>query len=576
MSLRQQIIQDRIDETSKILGITDKDHAFLRLAYSIILGESLHTFDPKDLVEGGQDKQIDVVTIEEVLEEATVYIIQSKNVDSFSSNALIQMRNGLNWLFKRQQSDLQTLSNTRFRDKIHEYRSTQRSVAPSNIRIVVSFVTHGLTSDISEEFKQEAKGIMNEYNNGTFESFEFRAWGCDELVEQINSAEKKDKKIDADITVRYDANNPSLIKFFSPGLKGMVCSASGNEIARIVNADKAGYVFDSNIRKFLGSRGAVNADIRNTCTSSEDSRLFWFLNNGITIVCDSFDPVTDPDNPMVKVKNLQIVNGCQTATTLAQAAREGKLSSDVWVLLRIYEAPSEALVDKIVLTTNNQNRISSRDLRANDRVQIDMQERFGKFGLFYERKTRQFDTTAGIVVVRIAPNEIVAQSYLAVVLKKPSDARRRKYRVWGDLYDKIFAGQGVEPFVISYLLSYRGQQWLQRSGHTASADELLRRIANNGNFHIVRIASFRWRGSDDWSGKGGVFSSQVNVLENNASTLDSIFEDSIQALRAVIAGNSVYASDLDSALKSSTLDADIDKYLYQTRTSEKGSVPNIA
>jgi hypothetical protein len=152
--LRQQIIHDRIEDTARILGITDKDQAFLRLAHSIIVGQSLHAFAQKDLVEGGQDKQIDAVTIEDEPEEATVYIIQSKNTETFSSNALIQMRNGLNWLFKKPQSDLQTLSNKKFRDKIFEYRSTQRSLGPANIRIVVAFVTNGPTAEISDEFKQ--------------------------------------------------------------------------------------------------------------------------------------------------------------------------------------------------------------------------------------------------------------------------------------------------------------------------------------------------------------------------------------------------------------------------------------
>jgi hypothetical protein len=89
---------------------------------------------------------------------------------------------------------------------------------------------------------------------------------------------------------------------------------------------------------------------------------------------------------------MQIVNGCQTATTLAVSQKDGTLASDVRVMVRIYETSDTDLVDKIVLTTNNQNKISSRDLRANDPVQIDMESGFQIYDFYYERKTRQFDT----------------------------------------------------------------------------------------------------------------------------------------------------------------------------------------
>jgi AIPR protein len=567
VSLRQQIVQDRIDETAKVLGLADRDRAFLRLAHLIITAQSIHAFNEADLVDGGQDKQIDAITIEEGDdEEATVYIIQAKNTESFSSNALIQMRNGLHWIFDKTKADLQGLGNAKFRDKVLEYRSVQSGFGPSNIRIVVAFVTNGHTSALSDEFKQEAKTIREEYDNGTFEKFDLLILGSDELVEQINAAEKKNKKINADIKIRYDANSPSLIKYHSQGLKGVVCSAPAREIARIVNADPSGFVFDSNIRRFLGGRGAVNTDIRNTCTSSESSHLFWFLNNGITIACVSFDPVTDPDNPHVKIRNFQIVNGCQTATTLAQAMLDKKLEADVFVLLRVYEAPDNTLVDRIVLTTNNQNKISSRDLRANDRVQVEMQQRFEKFKLHYERKFRQFDKAPGVDASRIAPNELVAQSYLAVVLKKPSDARRRKYKVWSDLYDKIFSAQAIEPYVISFLLYRLAVQWLRSSGNTSSPNDITRRLANNGAFHVARIASFHWRSGDDWSGKGGAFLEQIDTLEKTPQKLVSFFADALKTFTAIVSGNPQYASDIDGAMKSNNLDADIDRHLYLSNT----------
>jgi hypothetical protein len=163
-----------------------------------------------------------------------------------------------------------------------------------------------------------------------------------------------------------------------------------------------------NIRRFLGTRGSVNRDIFSTCSNVESSYEFWFLNNGITIVCDQFDPVTDPDNPHVKLKNLQIVNGCQTALRSPWRSAKAGYPQDVRVITRIYETSDPALVSHIVLTTNNQNQIKSRNLRANDPVQLDMEEGFRNYRFLYERKPRQHDDTT-IDPTRLFTNEAVAQ-----------------------------------------------------------------------------------------------------------------------------------------------------------------------
>jgi hypothetical protein len=561
MNLRQQIIQDRIENTASILNVS-QDIAFLRFVHSLITEQSMHAFDKKELVDGGQDKQIDVITIEQDGEEATVYILQTKNTDSFSSNSLIQMANGLEWIFNKSRSDISALSNELFRDKIFEYRSVQGGIGQSNIHIVAAFVTNGLTSGLSEEFKQEQKTIIDKYDNDTFGSFTLYIWGADELVAKVNSSEKRIRKIDETIKIKYDTNNPSLIRYHAEGLKGLVCTTTAKEIARVVNSDTTGSVFDSNIRRFLGTKGAVNADILKTCSSKDTSYQFWFLNNGITIVCDHFDATTDPDNPHVKVKNLQIVNGCQTATTLAIAEGKGQLVPDTRVLLRIYEAPTSDLVSKIVLTTNNQNRISSRDLRANDPVQVDMERGFSRYGYFYERKPRQYDSVKDIDIARIVPNEIVAQCYLAVVLKKPSDARRRKYKVWGEYYDQIFGGAVVEPYILSVQVHKRAARWIEYSPHVHATDGITRKIANNGVFHIARIASQLWRNSDFSRTNHSLLQQQVTQLEQQPDTLDNYIKRAFEGLIAIIRVDDQYTADLDAALKSTQLDNDIDRAVY--------------
>jgi hypothetical protein len=492
MNLRQQIVQDRIDDTARLLGV-DADMAFLRFAHSVIVGQSIHAFDAADLIEGAQEKQIDVITIEQDNDEADVYILQVKNSEGFPSNGLVLMRNGLEWLFNKPRADIDTLSNKRFRDKILEYRSAQSGLGPSNIRIHVAFVTNGLTSTLrpTDEFLQEEKTIHDMYDNGTFATFSFKAWGADEL----------------------------------------------------------------------GTRGGVNTDILRTCGSTEVSRLFWFLNNGITIVCDDCDPVTDPDNPHVKIKNMQIVNGCQTATSLALAERCGELAGDVRVLVRIYQTSDPDLISKIVLTTNNQNQISSRDLRSNDSVQIDMERRFSTYGYFYERKPRQYDGQTGIIPDRIVANEVVGQSYLAVVLGRPSDARARKYKIWGELYNQVFGGQIVEPYILAAEAYRRAGAWVRQTGYTSDADDVRRKVCNVGLFHLSRAATYLWRRDDNWRNTANL-PGEVMDLQNSPRLLDSHLQEALIRIESIIKATPSFAADLDAALKSSGLDTAIGQDLH--------------
>jgi hypothetical protein len=561
MSLRQQLISDRVAILVSTVGIP-QDQAFERLVHSLVTGQSVHSMDPTDSVDGAQDKQIDLISIEEQENEADLYIISAKFTEGFSSNAIIQMRNGLNWAFTRSREQVFTISNVPFRDKILEIRSLNSTMGPSNVTVRCYFATNGLTSNLSDEYNQEARHILAEYNNGTFADFSFETLGADELVALLNRSERRERTIDSDIPIKYDANAPSFIRYDSQDLKGVICTAAAKDVAKLVNRDAGGALFDSNIRRFLGKNRAVNADILRTATDKNSSHLFWFLNNGITIVCDNCDTVTDP--PKVKIKNLQIVNGCQTAAALAHAAKEGTLRKDTRVLLKIFETDDTTLASRIVLTTNNQNRISTRDLKSNDAVQLDMQRRFERYNLLYEHKINQFSSVTLAPGQKIVSNEDVGQAYLAVALKKPGDARRRKYKVWTENYAEIFSGSNAEPHVLCLLLCQAASVWGKTARSAACVEELRRKLINNGILHIARIAAFLWRGSDSFNQPLTKIQRQIEILQTTPSSLDRFFGKALQELEKLISANPDFKSDVDAALKSALLETAITRSLRAT------------
>jgi len=134
MTLRQQLIQDRVELLAETLEIPN-DQAFERFVHSVITGQSVHSLAPADWVDGGQDKQIDLISLEEDEDEAELYVISVKLTTNFSSNAIILMSNGINWLLKRPKAELATLTNQTFRDKITDVRSQMHSIGWSNVSV---------------------------------------------------------------------------------------------------------------------------------------------------------------------------------------------------------------------------------------------------------------------------------------------------------------------------------------------------------------------------------------------------------------------------------------------------------
>src|SRR5688500_891053 len=102
MSIRLTIIEERVEELSSTRG-DNRDLTFLKFAYSLMKPADFTDLELEDIVDGTDDKQIDVISIEERASglEADVFILQGKNQTSFPTNHLTLMGNGLGWIFEQ-------------------------------------------------------------------------------------------------------------------------------------------------------------------------------------------------------------------------------------------------------------------------------------------------------------------------------------------------------------------------------------------------------------------------------------------------------------------------------------------
>lgn len=375
------------------------------------------------------------------------------------------------------------------------------------------------------------KALRNKYGGVGFGSFIFDQLGAHELIEVLNKGVKSKRKIDLELPILYDINRASVMEFTQGDTKSFVCTVEGAELAKAASTTPRDSIFDLNVRPYYGSKGLVNKEIWDTCTGSESDR-FWFLNNGVTMVCDAFDFTRDPDNPVLKIKNAQIVNGCQTTVTLREAHEKKELNKHVNILLRVYSTDNPSLVEKITLTTNNQNRITDRDLRANDPVQRDIERIMSeKYDHFYERKNKQQKNLKGPARKKIVPSPKAAQAYLAVVRAKPANARGYLGAIWSDFYSEIFKNASVADLLVAYKIYQLCHAEARTANKLTTISITERDCRVYGLFHISRAIGYILL-KDSW-GHGNIAKVETILTQFEEDQLGSdIYE---KALNLIVA-----------------------------------------
>lgn len=233
--------------------------------------------------------------------------------------------------------------------------------------------------------------------------------------------------------------------------KVIVGMCNVNEFIRLQNKYHHNQLYAENIRLYLGDRGNVNKDIIATITSSE-SLWFPYMNNGISIICDSLAIGNTNAAKHVQtftLENMQIINGCQTVNAL-YSAKYGENTRDNFrpanVMVRIYEInPSQTdFKMNIIKATNNQNSVKSYSLMANDPIQIRIAEVLRKFNIIYDRKGEGKNIQGNQMIISMVN---VALAYRAVYLFMARSLRSGlgKSRVFPKAeYDKIFNGNLLE------------------------------------------------------------------------------------------------------------------------------------
>ena len=427
--------------------LDDRSRAFTVLAVSAIMDMSIEE-GVDTLTDGGNDRGIDAVYIDNRENRNDIHIIQSKCVESFAGSQkhfpgreVDKMVSFVEDLTTENLGALQA-ANENLSQKIHDCIQT--------LHIPKSTVTVHFIGNQAPLISHELDRVQSVF--GRYTAVKFRMHDLDSisdffLYRALPSIDRDLEVIDTNYFSRTDRN-----------LRGLVCTIAASEIVEAIRSERntdevnAG-IFDENVRVYLNKKNRINGEIIESALA-EDNNMFWYQNNGITMTCDRYTITPARRAPTISLENLQIVNGGQTSHCLFEAAKEDSSKiENVLLLVRIIETVSEEVKRSISKSTNRQTPINVRDLRANDRQQRQLQESFASRGFYYERKAGQFSEQP--LGKRIDALD-AAQAYLAFGLGWPEIAKKDRGRIFGDLYDTVFSDElTLDKLLISHRIMKR-------------------------------------------------------------------------------------------------------------------------
>lgn len=154
-------------------------------------------------------------------------------------------------------------------------------------------------------------------------------------------------------------------------------------------------IFDKNIREYLGNKG-INKAICETLKDKEERKNFFYYNNGITIVCDDIDSKVGSKNSdsnlsySITISNPQIVNGCQTVTSIYKQLNSVDPHqlvedySNCFVMAKVLKIKNDGnqkeIYENIVKYNNSQNAIDQKSFIANTDLFVRFQKEFEQQG----------------------------------------------------------------------------------------------------------------------------------------------------------------------------------------------------
>jgi hypothetical protein len=393
-----------------------------------------------------------------------IHLFQFKKGTGVSQSDLLKFKNGIDKVLINE--DIADSDNLYFYNRmlaLNEIKSSlYQDFTPDNIKVVCHIAFGGIEKNITSDplLVEELSNIQILLQNNGFINNEINILDCQKLIKS-SSDEQIIDIIEYEKTFKYITGSSK-----SDKLNGYISILKGKEIAELVRKHQSS-IFEANIRDYY-KRSGLNSKITETSSSDEEAKFFWSFNNGLTMTCNKVDELP---NDKYKLYNLQIVNGCQTSNAIYQAVKNKErvdelnlkkakgeeltkketeeltskenlqFNDQTTILVKIIETKSDDLVYKITETTNSQTPIKAFSLKANDDIQMLIEEYLVNNNIWYERRINFYKNKGKKNIVNI---QKLFQLFTSQILLKPSQVKTRPKSMFIATYDSVFPSPEVE------------------------------------------------------------------------------------------------------------------------------------
>jgi hypothetical protein len=294
-------------------------------------------------------------------------------------------------------------------------------------------------------------------------------------IQYISNETKKVSQTRTKKTFQYD------IAFKSQSVK----ETTGTEILHLglINifdlykmfVDMKQRLFEKNIRAGLADDLAPNQAIKKSLkeiviNKKISSEYFTFHHNGVTLFAEKLFT----DSGITKIIEPRVLNGAQTITTLSrfiediqkQPNYEEYISTlkEIEVIGKIITNCTQDFVTQVTISNNKQNPVEPWNLRANDLIQLEFEDKFRKDGIFYERQENSFANLRdsdleelGIEHYKEIKIKKLAQTFLAIQGEIDKVTEIGKVFETDSLYEKTFKPEFLKSDTRKIILSYKIQ-----------------------------------------------------------------------------------------------------------------------
>lgn len=416
-------------------ALTIKTDYYKNPAYQFSESDMLDT-----IVDGTNDGGVDALLIDPESEPAyDLILVQSK---FYSSISFDQIRNAINKLvaFYNNMCDADDYNisdkvKTRFQNLASDVGDESKIVFVIYTSSKQSGIRHDKLEKVFRELLPDSKYVL-------------RVLFSDDVVSQIKEAESRLPSVQyGELTIDRTNN------YLEYNDEAIIVNGSASCIKQLYEKNGLN-ILSRNLRYHVSTGRAIDIAIKDTIKNDPD--CFWFKNNGLTILCDSFEISGD----RVKMNGFSIVNGGQTTYNLSKSP-DLKKGSDFYIPCKIItirgdnDNSKNAFALTIAQATNSQKAIKAIDLKANSPEQISFAKAMTAVDIFYQTKRGQEPPANKKVFYKNSDLAEVGKLCLAGVFQKPAASRNKPSIIYNpEFYEPIFNSDQNKIAIISKELLY--------------------------------------------------------------------------------------------------------------------------